>query len=163
MIVKQHTRVTRRVPLVEQELLPFPEHLSSSCVVRHRSLFSVLNIVLSFFLHLRLWLSLWYLQTFYSGIHHNLHVLMKYIINWVTATFCLLNVICYEIIKFSSIDAHFRIQFYRWHSNIIRIILENNSILSLSSWASQINSLKCIYMVNLLITAKACITYIKLK
>jgi hypothetical protein len=54
----------------------------------------------------------------------------------------LLNVICNAMIKTKCtrkykdpiklivLDPHFRIQFYRWHVNIIRIILENNTMLS---------------------------------
>ena len=84
----------------------------------------------------------------------------------------LLNVICNAMIntkctrkykdpiKLIVLDPPFRIQFYRWHVNIIRIILGNNTILSMRDWADQINNLKCIYMINLFTTA--CITYIKL-
>jgi hypothetical protein len=81
------TRVTRRVPYVEQELLTHQEYLSSPpvisgvrvarslvfCVMFCRSFFCpVLTTVLSDFSIYEIWLPLLYLQTFLSYIHAQL-------------------------------------------------------------------------------------------
>ena len=75
------TRVTRRVPLVEQELHTLPQHLNSHlvfrgvhvtrslflCVILCKSLFFLLYFffwpLCCLFLDFRIWLPLWYLQT----------------------------------------------------------------------------------------------------
>jgi hypothetical protein len=94
------TRVTRRVPLVEQELLVLPDHLSSHsvfsgvrvtwslvlCVMFCRSLFVPCRIVWSLYClsSFDVWilLLLWYLQTLlhayiYSTIYKTLHIELK--------------------------------------------------------------------------------------
>ena len=78
--------------LVEQELLPLPEHpCSPSALSRVRvsqsllfSIFSILRIIVSFF-HFSIavffsingfWLPLWYLQTFLSNVEITLHTVL---------------------------------------------------------------------------------------
>jgi hypothetical protein len=95
------TRLTRRVPLVEQELLTLPEHLSSPPVRVTRSLFVYVCFVdrcLTFcifsFGHCVVcsssiygfWLRLWYLQTFLITIsksEKNRHY-VPYNVGWST-------------------------------------------------------------------------------
>ena len=108
------TRLTRRVPLVEQELLTLPEHLSSHpvfsgvirvtrslvlCVMFCRSLFVLLYFFfqalyyLSFFDLQILVTSLWYLQTLLVSTKCNAKDIMSLQIKTITTVFSFFNLI----------------------------------------------------------------------